>query len=64
MTANERITYKSRFANEILSSMQSGVSAIDCAEKFRGNEWMAIDHSQYARNTRLDLYEIANNDKK
>ena len=63
MTTSTRTTYKERFAKEMLSSIRSGVSAIDCADKFRDKEWMIIDQSQYARNTRLDLYELANNDK-
>ena len=63
MATSERITYKDHFANEIRSLIRSGVSAIDCADKFRDKEWMIIDHSEYARNTRLDLYELANNDK-
>ena len=63
MTTSMRTTYKEHFAKEMLSSMRSGVSAIDCADKFRDKEWMIIGHSQHARNTRLDLYELANNDK-
>ena len=35
----------------------------DCADLFRGYEWMIIGNEEYARSTRLDLYEAAKNDK-
>lgn len=68
MTTVTRITYERHFINSILSCFYSqdnnSGSAMDCADRFRELEWMATDDTEYARNTRLDLYEAAKGDKK
>jgi len=67
MAENERITYDGHFANTILHFFYSpdrhSDSAMECADKFRNDEWMIDDDAEYADNTRSDLYEIGKNDK-
>tara|TARA_Y100001937_G_C6857230_1_gene214752 strand:- start:142 stop:408 length:267 start_codon:yes stop_codon:yes gene_type:complete len=62
-----RTTYDGHFANEILSFFYSpdrhSGSAMECADKFRDDEWRVIDDAPYAHHTRSDLYEIGKNDK-
>ena len=68
MTTITRTTYERHFSNSILSFFYSPDSnsgaAMDCADQFRDLEWMTTDDAEYARNTRLDLYETAKGDKK
>lgn len=35
---------------------------MDCADRFRDEEWRIDDNALYASNTRSDLYEIGLND--
>jgi len=64
---NTRTTYDGFFANQILSDFYSpdrhSDSAMDTADKFRDDEWRAIDDAPYAHHTRADLYELGKNDK-
>lgn len=64
---NTRTTYASFFANQILSDFYSpdrhSDSAMDCADKFRDDEWRVIDDAPYAHHTRSDLYELGLEDK-
>lgn len=61
-----RITYSGFFAHQILSDFYSpdrrNGSAMDCADRFRDEEWRIDDNALYASNTRSDLYEIGLND--
>ena len=60
--SNERISYQGFFANQILSDFYSpgrhSDSAMECADKFRDDEWRVDDDAQYADNTRIDLCEL------
>jgi len=64
---NTRTTYAGFFANQILSDFYSpdrhSDSAMDCADKFRDDEWRVIDDAPYAHHTRSDLYELGLEDK-
>jgi len=64
---NTRITYEGFFANQILSDFYSpdrhSDSAMDCADKFRDDEWKITDEAPYAAHTRSDLYDLGKNDK-
>ena len=67
MAENDRITYDEHFANQILSPFYSpdrnSKSAMNCADRFRDEEWRVTDDAPYADNTRADLYELGKNDK-
>ena len=67
MAENERITYDEHFANAILhffySPDRSSESVMNCADRFRDEEWRVTDDAPYADNTRADLYELGKNDK-
>ena len=67
MAENGRITYDGHFANQILSHFYSpdrnSKSAMNCADRFRDEEWRVTDDAPYADNTRADLYELGKNDK-
>ena len=62
---NTRITYVDTFANWILSDFYSphrrDGSAMDCADKFRDEEWRLDGDAPYAENTRNDLIELGAN---
>ena len=66
MAATKRISYDGHFANQILhyfySPDRTSESAMNCADKFRDQEWMALD-GEAGDNTRSDLYEIGKYDK-
>ena len=59
---NTRTTYDKHFANQILSDFYSpdrrNGSAMDCADKFRDEEWRLDDDAPYAENTRNDLIKL------
>ena len=59
---NTRISYQEFFANQILSDFYSpdrrNGSAMDCADKFRDEEWRLDSDAPYAENTRNDLIEL------
>lgn len=62
---NTRTTYDGFFANQILSDFYSpdrhSDSAMDCADKFRNEEWRLDDDAPYAENTRNDLIKLGSN---
>jgi len=64
---NTRTTYDKHFANQILSDFYSpdrrNGSAMDCADRFRNDEWRVDDDAPYAENTRNDLIKLAMQDK-
>ena len=66
MTTNERITYSGHFVNQIrnhfYSPNRNGDSAMNCADKFRDQEWMALD-GEAGDNTQSDLYEFGKSNK-
>ena len=68
MTNTERISYLGFFANRILSDFYSpdrrNGSAMDCADKFRDEEWRLDDDAPYAENTRNDLIELGSKNLK
>jgi len=59
---NERISYEEFFSCQILSDFYSpdrhADSAMDCADKFRDDEWKITDDAPYAAHTRSDLYGL------
>ena len=59
---NARTSYQGFFANQVLSDFYSpdrhADSAMECADKFRNDEWRVCDDAPYADNTRGDLYEL------
>tara|TARA_R110001592_G_scaffold94582_2_gene273659 strand:- start:664 stop:966 length:303 start_codon:yes stop_codon:yes gene_type:complete len=61
-----RTTYKSFFAEQIMSAFYSpnisSASAMDCADKFRHEEWRLDDDAPYAENTRNDLIKLGADD--
>lgn len=63
---SKRITYKDFFVNQILSDFYSpgrrNGSAMNCADKFRDEEWRLDGNDEYASNTRSDLYELGLSD--
>lgn len=65
--SNNRISYQGVFANQILSDFYSpdrhSDSAMECADKFRHDEWRVDDDAQYADNTRIDLLELGKDNK-
>ena len=62
MSNTQRISYASFFAGQIMSAFHSpsisSAAAMDCADKFRDDEWRVIDDAPYAHHTRSDLYEL------
>jgi hypothetical protein len=65
---NTRTTYDKHFANQILSDFYSpdrrNGSAMDCADRFRNDEWRVDDDAPYAENTRNDLIELGSKNLK
>ncbi len=65
---SKRITYKDFFVNQILSDFYSpdrrNGSAMDCADRFRNDEWRVDDDAPYAENTRNDLIELGSKNLK
>ena len=65
---NIRTTYDKHFANQILSDFYSpdrrNGSAMDCADRFRNDEWRVDDDAPYAENTRNDLIELGSKNLK
>lgn len=59
---NDRTSYATTFANQILSDFYSpdrhADSAMDTADKFRDDEWRVADAAPYARHTKSDLYKL------
>ena len=66
MSNTTRTTYKSFFAGQIMSAFYSpsisSAAAMDCADKFRNEEWRLDDDAEYAENTRNDLIKLGAND--
>jgi len=60
--SDTKTSYANIFANQILSDFYSpdrhSDSAMDCADKFRDDEWRVTDNASYADNTRNDLHEL------
>ena len=65
---NTGTTYDKHFANQIISDFYSpdrrNGSAMDCADKFRDEEWRLDDDAPYAENTRNDLIELGSKNLK
>ena len=63
---NTRTTYKNFFAGQIMLAFYSpnisSASAMDCADRFRDDEWRVDDDAPYAEYTRNDLIELGAND--
>ena len=66
MSNTTRTTYRNFFAGRIMLAFYSpnisSASAMDCADKFRDEEWRLDDDAPYAENTRNDLIELGAND--
>jgi hypothetical protein len=64
---NARTTYRNFFAGQIMSAFYSpsisSAAAMDCADKFRNEEWRVIGDAPYAQHTRVDLYELGLEDE-
>ena len=58
-TTINRVTYVEDFTNWILSDFYSPIvnDPMDCADKFRHDEWKLDGDAPYAQNTRSDLYK-------
>ena len=60
-----RTSYAKDFTNtfkEYYSGEHYNGFEMDCADMFRHDEWKVIDDSDYGKNTRDDLFNIAGND--
>lgn len=66
MSNTTRTTYRNFFAGQIMLAFYSpnisSASAMDCADRFRNEEWRLDDDAEYAENTRNDLIELGAND--
>ena len=66
MSNTTRTTYRNFFAGQIMSAFYSpnisSASAMDCADKFRDEEWRLDDDAPYAENTRNDLIKLGADD--
>lgn len=66
MSNTTRTTYRNFFAGQIILAFYSpnisSASAMDCADRFRNEEWRLDDDAEYAENTRNDLIELGAND--